>query len=558
MKLLKLSIYLSLIFTLCACSSSNPSSSSTTPLTTTQKTQSVLALTAALPQVFVSSSSSSSSLSALTRFTTTSCDSNDPGCTCNLIRTGETPLQVKATPTGTATSYGSSGDNITLSSSDFCNDSSGNENTGSGPDSNGLFGTFEIREDISSSCSSDTVTLGAGSSGVFRNDSSGNVTLYGTFTMTINSSSSSLDCTLTLQSDGTASSVDCTDAAGTSFSADSSDSCTASLTQKQTTIGACDVLGNPSLSIYDVNTTSTDSERTYIEDQMNQYTDTMTFVRPHRAGGHVFSYNIVDADEDGTYDWSATDDVVKLAQDHNYRLFINIYPETDDGEFDTSEHGVKVIELPSNTSGYSAFVTAMVERYDGDGYNDYADLETPIKHWAVANEPYCDSSDTSCHADILTLLQLTYDAIKAADSNAIVFMGGAAPLYNPNNDINDDVEALYQYIFDNGGLNYMDKFAFHTAVGVEDPSIETYIIKYNDMMGSSAIPMWLTETGSRDVGTTGNAFSSDSATEWTLFEDYITAGLAFDDVEKAFVCNIDGLYDDSTFWGSFETYLNSL
>lgn len=552
-------ILISLIFSLIQCSSGGQTSTSSTTLTLNQKKSSISALTASLPSLFSSSTNSNSNISALTKFVTNSCDSNDPGCSCELIRTAETPIFVKTSPTGTSGSYGSNNDSITLSESDFCNDTSGNENSGSGIDSNGLFGVFELRQNLTTTCSSDSIILNAGSSGVFRNDSSNNVTLYGTFSISINSATSSLDCTMSFSSDGSLISADCTDSSGTTITADSSDSCSSSFDENQTTLGACDVMGNPSLSIYDINTTSSDYERTYVETQMDQYTDTMTFIRPHRVNGHVFSYNIVDPNEDGSYDWSSPDDVVQLAQDHNYRLFINIYPEADDGEFDDSEHGVKVIELPSNTSGYSAFVTAMVERYDGDGYNDYPGLEIPIKHWAVANEPYCETSDSSCHADILSLLQLTYNAVKAADPDAVVFMGGAAPLYEPDGvTLNAEVETLYQYIFDNGGLNYMDKFSFHTAVGRPSPSIETYIIKYHSMMGTSSIPMWLTETGSRDVGDDGARFDTDSATEYSLFEDYISAGLAFDDLEKAFICNIDSLYSDTTFWPSFEIYLDSL
>lgn len=555
-------VILILVVFLQACSSSGTSNSSqTSSLTTSQKQSARQAVTAILPSLFSSLSSNvqANLNSPNVKFSTSSCDSNDPGCTCQVIRSGQTPIFIKATPIGTAASYGSSDDSITLASSDFCNDTSGNENSGSGTDGNGLYGSFEIRQDLISSCSSSSITLNSGSSGVFRNDSSGNVTLYGSFSMTISASTSSLDCTIEFDSSGNLISASCSDSSGTVIEADSSDSCSLSLSQNQSTIGACDVMGNPSLGIYDVNTTSTDTERTYIETQMDNYTDTMLFVRPHRVNGHVFSYNVVDEDGDGTYDWSAPDDVVKMAQDHNYKLFVNIYPEADDGDFDDSTYAVKVIELPTDTSGYSDFVTAMVERYDGDGYDDYSDLEIPIKHWAVANEPYCEENDTDCHEDILTLLELTYDAIKAADSDAVVFMGGAAPLYDPNGvDVNADVENLYQYIFDNGGLSHMDKFAFHTAVGRINPDLETYIIKYNSMMGSNALPMWLTETGSKDVGTGAASFDSDSATDYSLFEDYISAGLDFDDIEKAFVCNVDGLYDDSVYWPLLETYLDTL
>ncbi len=88
-----------------------------------------------------------------------------------------------------------------------------------------------------------------------------------------------------------------------------------------------------------------------------------------------------------------------------------------------------------DVAGYTAFVKAAVERYDGDGVDDMPGLRRPIHYWEVDNEP-----DLKTLADVRTQRQdgfaspaafakvviTTSSAIKAADPQAIVSAGGIA------------------------------------------------------------------------------------------------------------------------------------
>lgn len=532
------------------------SSSSTTRTATAEDISTAQASTANLVATsFGSVISLNASSSISDSFSTASCsgDSSDPGCTCEAISQGEFPLFITALPFGSEDTFGSANDEITLTSSDYCTDSSGSSQTGTGPDGNGLFAKFTIRQDQSSSCSSSTTfSLKTGSTGVFRNDSSGGLKVYGSFTVDVYGSESTLDCTLEIDSNGDISSSDCTDSSGTTILQTSS-TCSLSQSDPQATVGLCDSYGYSTMS----STSDIDTSAAFLEN----YDGYVQWSRPHRAGGHVFSYNVVDSDEDGTYDWSLPDHLVDDAQGRNQRLFVNIYPEAETGEFDADAEGypVKIIELPSNTSGYSAFVQAMVERYDGDGVDDMSGLEIPIKHWSIANEPYCDADDTTdtCEEDYLTLMQLTYDAVKAADENSVVFVGGAAPLLEPTtSNVSDDVENLYDYIFSNGGDDYMDVFAFHTAVGQDDPDIAGYVAEWHNIIGTST-RMWLTETGPRDVDNVTKVASTE-AEEADWFEEHVTDALALG-IEKVFICNTYHIHEDTTtLLSDLQTYLDSL
>ncbi|MCB0215377.1 MAG: hypothetical protein KDH92_01995 [Chloroflexi bacterium] len=86
---------------------------------------------------------------------------------------------------------------------------------------------------------------------------------------------------------------------------------------------------------------------------------------------------------------------------------------------------------------YQAFITALVERYDGDGVDDVPG-SWRIGYWEIENEPDFDPSMAggqphrgSCFggsraADYGLLLRAAYLAIKAADPRATVVFGGLA------------------------------------------------------------------------------------------------------------------------------------
>lgn len=88
---------------------------------------------------------------------------------------------------------------------------------------------------------------------------------------------------------------------------------------------------------------------------------------------------------------------------------------------------------PTDWVSYAAWVTAVVERYDGDGLEDAPGLKIPVKYWEVMNEPDLPAGpdgrlvfwrDTpSKYAELLIK---TSAAIKAADPEAKVVIAGAA------------------------------------------------------------------------------------------------------------------------------------
>ncbi len=97
--------------------------------------------------------------------------------------------------------------------------------------------------------------------------------------------------------------------------------------------------------------------------------------------------------------------------------------------------------VPDDMAAYTAWVTAVVERYDGDGVDDMPGLLAPIRYWEIDNEP--DLKFTTPPRDAVrkvapgsfcapkehaTVLLATSKAIRAAYPDARILNGG---IYRP-------------------------------------------------------------------------------------------------------------------------------
>jgi hypothetical protein len=108
--------------------------------------------------------------------------------------------------------------------------------------------------------------------------------------------------------------------------------------------------------------------------------------------------------------------------------------------------GVRVADYwcpPADPQDFAAYVAAVVERYDGDGYRD-APGSPRVAAWQIGNEPNAWETWPGTPAEYAALLELGYAAAKAADPSAIVATGGL-------------------YVFDGGwddGIGHRDGLSF--------------------------------------------------------------------------------------------------
>ncbi len=179
--------------------------------------------------------------------------------------------------------------------------------------------------------------------------------------------------------------------------------------------------------------------------------------RPHPG---PFVWEIVEPDQ-GSYNWNKTDSLVRSAQEANVHMLVTIWPyaewdqvfwreqanwEASGGfEKDLPESRYK----PNDSTAYKSWVIAMVERYDGDGTDDMPGLTLPIKYWETINEP--ESADweglnffKGNESDYFDVLRWTYEAIIAADENAIILHGGSTGVG----------DTYWEQVFNLGGTEY--------------------------------------------------------------------------------------------------------
>ena len=135
--------------------------------------------------------------------------------------------------------------------------------------------------------------------------------------------------------------------------------------------------------------------------------------------------------EKGKFDWSGGDQYVQLAQKYGFATDATIYPFTD---WDQANWGSRKLypnfpefglsrRKPYDMNAYMNFVSAVVERYDGDGNNDMPGLKYPIKYWTPMSEPEMSNHFEGTQQDYLEIMEATYKAVKRADPEAKVVQG---------------------------------------------------------------------------------------------------------------------------------------
>lgn len=225
----------------------------------------------------------------------------------------------------------------------------------------------------------------------------------------------------------------------------------------------------------------------------NGYSDAQNIgVKWHRPGLYVFWFLIQPDINSDTLDFTTYDRMFgEVPTGINILANINAQGNIDEG------YCLPKSYLPIDSLKYIRFVKRTVERYDGDGWKDMPNLTNPVKYWQIGNEPNCRKPG---FAD---LQRMTYLAIKAADPEATVLMGGAAGFpdsYIANFDEN------YAPMLNQLTGNYIDVFDFHwygTAereYRLKDTSTGEDVYEHIRMVLTENgftpdLPIWITEMG---------------------------------------------------------------
>ena len=130
----------------------------------------------------------------------------------------------------------------------------------------------------------------------------------------------------------------------------------------------------------------------------------------------------------GKYQWKGFDKLVVKLQQLGIEPFITIYS---DANWAVDRRGKKVRNgVPKEFNAWNAFVSKVVERYDGDGVRDAPGLVSPVRYFQVANEWVSPKNGSGGWAgtndELVRYINGAYAATKASSSEAVFVLGGIA------------------------------------------------------------------------------------------------------------------------------------
>jgi len=169
-----------------------------------------------------------------------------------------------------------------------------------------------------------------------------------------------------------------------------------------------------------------------------------------------FGWREIEGAGKGIFDWSRTDDIVRMAQENGIDLVVRV-----DHQPAWAGGGFPVNGPPDNLQDIADFFTALATRYRGR-----------IRAYQVWNEPNLAREwggrvpDPAAYAQMLLTC---YQAIKAADPNAMVISAGLSPTGTWNDQARPDdwyLETLYIVMGSSDG--YFDVLGAH-APGFKSP-----------------------------------------------------------------------------------------
>ena len=173
-----------------------------------------------------------------------------------------------------------------------------------------------------------------------------------------------------------------------------------------------------------------------------------------------FSWRDIEGIEKGAYDWWKADQIVNAANDAG----LNVVARLDRQPFWTepTDNQWKENQPPADLQDFGDFCGAMAERYQGR-----------IAAYQVWNEPNLDrewGDKPPSPTEYTALLKVCYEAIKAADPDAIVISAGLAPTGTNTEKVIPDTTFL-QGMYDAGASAYFDVLGLHAPGYKTPPSV---------------------------------------------------------------------------------------
>lgn len=230
------------------------------------------------------------------------------------------------------------------------------------------------------------------------------------------------------------------------------------------------------------------------------------WIRPHPG---PFIWGWVEGTP-GVYDWSEPDSLVEKQQERGLAILATVWPfaQWDQNSCHAGQPRARGafgvfpdrMYMPCDMDAYLTWLSAMVERYDGDGIDDMPGLRYPIRHWEVLNEPemqgpqlcfFQESPDV--YADLLVR---SYAAIQSSDPLAQVLPAGQSGMHREATDYWEPILADSSVPFDIANIHSIRCSDFQEDMAFWAPEYVDLLSQYE----RETDEYWITEaqTGSVD------------------------------------------------------------
>jgi hypothetical protein len=210
------------------------------------------------------------------------------------------------------------------------------------------------------------------------------------------------------------------------------------------------------------------------------------------------AWGSVQSGPDAGYDWSHYDDVVGQAAKNGIRILATVYSSPA-----WAEPSPEYPPLGGRLPEFEDFARAAVRRYGSNGSywkENPGTPKLPTVDWQLWNEPnsplfWKPAPDPS---DYLTLLRGFDSAVRAADPNARIMLGGLFPTPRHGIDMTGFVSALLR----GGGARLFDAAALHSYAATPRDALASVAQARSllDRLGDPRARLWITEVGWASAG----------------------------------------------------------
>jgi hypothetical protein len=177
-----------------------------------------------------------------------------------------------------------------------------------------------------------------------------------------------------------------------------------------------------------------------------------------------FEWRNIEGKNKGNFEWSEPDRIVDAISQTDLKIVARV---DDQPQWASSRIQWPGYGPPDNLNDWTDFLTALASRYKGR-----------IQAYEVWNEPNLDrewGGSTPSADAYTTMLKASYQAIKAADPQALVISAGMSPTTTNNEHAIPDM-LFIQKMYEDGARDYFDILGVHAAGWKADPCADPAVV----------------------------------------------------------------------------------